>query len=242
MLIITAPVGRNSANIKADVRVVQLLINQIIALLQPQPELSVDGIAGPKTILAIENFQRRICNFRRPDGRVDPGGTTFKALAPNYLSFSISGVEIPSQAMQILTEILIYAGLSQAIVTSGVRTPAEQARIMYENIKRRGVEYNYRLYGPIGDKVITVFEENSDKERADVITMMQTKIEEVGPGKVSKHCSSTHYVFDVAPSSITDPISFAAAVYQHKAVSKFLQPPIDPAFHIEIPKYSPLVV
>jgi len=53
---------------------------------------------------------------------------------------------------------------------------------------------------------------------------------------VSKHCSDTHYVFDVAPSSIADKRAFVAAARSHEAVTRFLGPPLDPAYHIEIPR------
>jgi hypothetical protein len=43
---------------------------------------------------------------------------------------------------------------------------------------------------------------------------------------------------DVAPSSITNHQRFITALQQHKAVSKLLKPPSDPAFHIEIAKNS----
>ena len=70
---------------------------------------------------------------------------------------------------------------------------------------------------------------------------MLAKILAVGPEKVSKHISDTHYTFDVAPSSIpaAKHADFLAAVKAHKAVSKVILPPIDPAFHIEIAKDSP---
>lgn len=242
MLYLNKSVGRNCANIRSDVKIIQLLINKKVDLLKPLHKLHPDGIVGIKTITAIEHIQKKVLHFNKPDGKVDPGGKTFKALTKDYMPFTISGAYIHPKATEILTEILIDAGLSNAMVTSGVRTPAEQARIMYDNIKRKGLPFNYRLYGTYGDKVIKVFEDHATKERADVITLMKSKIEEIGSSKVSKHCSSTHYVFDVAPSSINDTLKFIAAVKNHKAVSKFLYPPHDPAFHIEITKNSPFLV
>jgi peptidoglycan hydrolase-like protein with peptidoglycan-binding domain len=44
----------------------------------PDPELVMDGIAGPKTIGAIQQFQQM--NFGFADGRVDPSGRTLRAL------------------------------------------------------------------------------------------------------------------------------------------------------------------
>jgi hypothetical protein len=54
------------------------------------------------------------------------------------------------------------------------------------------------------------------------------------------HMSDTHYTFDVAPSSIPKEkhAAFVAAVLANKAVSKLIQPPKDPAFHLEIPKMA----
>lgn len=40
----------------------------------------VDGDAGAKTVLAIEQFQKGIVGLNNPDGVVDPGGKTLKAL------------------------------------------------------------------------------------------------------------------------------------------------------------------
>jgi hypothetical protein len=78
MSAITASVGRRGLNNPSDVRVVQSLLNQHVQSLGLKP-LAVDGDVGPKTIGAIEAFQRRI-GFAMPDGKVDPGGRTFQAL------------------------------------------------------------------------------------------------------------------------------------------------------------------
>lgn len=77
---ITGGVGRGGRNFPpVDVMTVQYLLNCVPAGQGgPSPELAVDGAAGPKTIAAIEKFQRTlgaIC-----DGRVDPGGATLRAL------------------------------------------------------------------------------------------------------------------------------------------------------------------
>jgi hypothetical protein len=42
--------------------------------------LAVDGLAWAKTIAAIRRFQNVACGFKWPDGRIDPGGKTWKAL------------------------------------------------------------------------------------------------------------------------------------------------------------------
>jgi hypothetical protein len=77
---ITSGVGRGGRNFPAvDVMTVQYLLNCVPAAQGgPSPELAVDGAAGPKTIAAIEKFQRALGAFC--DGRVDPGGNTLRAL------------------------------------------------------------------------------------------------------------------------------------------------------------------
>ena len=70
---------------------------------------------------------------------------------------------------------------------------------------------------------------------------MRAKIVDLGPTTVSKHISDSHFTFDVAPSSIpvTKQADFLVAIKAHKAITKVIPPPVDPAFHIEIPKNSP---
>ena len=86
--------------------------------------------------------------------------------------------------------------------------------------------------------MVDVFEANREQPRDTVIRLMTDKILEIGPSTVSMHMSDTHYTFDVAPSSIpaNQHAAFVAAVLGNPAVSKLLQPPRDPAFHLEIPK------
>ena len=145
---------------------------------------------------------------------------------------------MPDPAAEILKDILKVAGLATATVTSAHRTPADQARVMYENCVAKGAAYNEALYCVAGDRVVEVFEANQDQPRDAVIELMTDKILEIGPEHISMHMSDTHYTFDVAPSSIpaAKHAAFVAAVLGNKAVSKLIQPPRDPAFHIEIPK------
>jgi predicted chitinase len=71
---ISASVGKGAVNKKADVKVVQDLLNKKISA-----GLTVDGLIGPKTIGAIKDFQQT--TFGWADGRVDVGGKTWGALA-----------------------------------------------------------------------------------------------------------------------------------------------------------------
>ncbi len=74
-------VGKSGHNDKIDVKIVQAALNLIdSAAFQLPVKLAVDGEMGANTIAAIENFQKKIIRFLRPDGRVDPGGRTLRAL------------------------------------------------------------------------------------------------------------------------------------------------------------------
>lgn len=70
---LTASVGAGGINRPDDVRLVQTLL-----LSHGLGPGAADGIAGPATIKAIREFQKRFA--RKPDGRVDPGGRTFQEL------------------------------------------------------------------------------------------------------------------------------------------------------------------
>ncbi len=75
---IMGSVGRGGVNQLQDVRTVQTLLNNHRSL--PLQKLVVDGLNGPNTMAAIEEFQRRVVKMALPDGRVDPNGKTLRAL------------------------------------------------------------------------------------------------------------------------------------------------------------------
>jgi Putative peptidoglycan binding domain len=77
---ISGSVGIGGRNIPADVAAVQYLLDCVpTSRGGPTPELVIDGACGPKTTNAIRNFQ--LMTGCPPDGRVDPGGPTFRTLA-----------------------------------------------------------------------------------------------------------------------------------------------------------------
>ena len=88
----------------------------------------------------------------------------------------IDGIPLPEPANKILKDILKVAGLPGATVTSAHRTPAEQARVMYENCMSKGAAYNEALYCTAGDRVVEVFAANHDQPRDAVIRLMTEKI------------------------------------------------------------------
>ena len=156
------------------------------------------------------------------------------------LAYSGNIAKLPEKAEKILKDVCKDAGLEAITITSTTRTPADQARIMYDNIVSYGVGKQKELYGPAGDKIIDEYValKKAGKSEAEIKEGMKKKILEVGPQKVSRHCaeSSEKCVCDVAPSSIPakKKMKFETAVAKNKSVLKFLRPPSDPAYHIEI--------
>jgi hypothetical protein len=79
MATISASVGSGGVNKAADVTTVQKLLNQYLTA-QEEPLLDVSGTIDPDTILAIQGYQADVVGLPAPDGRIDPGGKTWKAL------------------------------------------------------------------------------------------------------------------------------------------------------------------
>lgn len=150
-----------------------------------------------------------------------------------------SGVRVSDNAVRVLKEILRMAGLSRATITSGRRTASDQARIMYDLIERHGVSYAKNLYGSTGDQVVDVYsaQKAAGQSATAIKRAMEAKINQLGCPNVSHHCSDTHDVIDVAPSSIADQNAFRQALdaaLRSGLIDKYIPPPQDPAFHIEI--------
>ena len=76
---INGSVGVGGMNQPTDVMVVQYLLNCVpVHKGGPTIELVIDGIAGPKTVQAIRQFQATRMGFA--DSRVDPNGQTLRKL------------------------------------------------------------------------------------------------------------------------------------------------------------------
>ncbi len=150
---------------------------------------------------------------------------------------------VSSHSIEVLTEILDEAGLGSCQITSTSRTPADQARVMFDNIESHGVAQQKGLYAAAGDKGIDVYvsQKKAGKTSDQIKAAMEKELLQIGPSKVSRHCADPAIlnVIDIAPSAIVKKQAFedavAAAIAKGK-VSKFITPPSDPAYHIEIPQ------
>ena len=153
-----------------------------------------------------------------------------KAVKENVTNFSL----------QVLEDILQKAGLTSALITSTARTPADQARVMFNNILGTSVARQKQLYAAAGDAVIDEYvkAKKAGKTPVEIKAAMEAKIIALGPTSVSHHAADPNVlcVFDVAPSSIAKKAAFEKAVKADKRVKKFIMPPVDPAYHLEIPQ------
>ncbi len=146
------------------------------------------------------------------------------------------------KALEVLKEVSFKAGLSSVQVTSTARDVNDQARIMYDMIKSKGVDYVNKLYSAGGETIVSVYVESVKNKLSPVDTKraMADKMEEIGPSTVSHHIVSADgklTVFDVAPSSVGDSEARKRFVQEAKAqsnVAKFLEPLKDPAYHFEV--------
>ena len=74
-------VGEKGQNVKVDAKVVQAALNlSQSAKFKLDKKLTVDGSVGSQTISAIEKFQSVVVSAAKPDGRVDPNGSTITHL------------------------------------------------------------------------------------------------------------------------------------------------------------------
>lgn len=206
MASITASVGKNGVNKHSDALTVQKLINQNIGLITPLRPLVEDGKAGPKTIGAIEEFQRRILGLSNPNGRVETNGEILKKLNEKSTMTSLANLDgscqvtyshkvpasqqiVSDYAKDVIKLALKKSGMTHAVITSTIRTAREQAAIMYKHATKDLVG-QFQLYRAAGDEVLKVFQANKNKEQSVVIELMEKKIESIMKKgiRVSPHC------------------------------------------------------
>jgi hypothetical protein len=125
---------------------------------------------------------------------------------------------------------------------SAYASPHTAQEEQISRIEAYGVAHQKRLYGPVGDRVIDEYERLrlAGRRRSEIMAGMAAYITAAGGRRVSKHVAdpAALNVIDIAPSSISPHKrrSFEAAVAAEQRVSRFLYPPQDPAYHLEIPQ------
>lgn len=151
---------------------------------------------------------------------------------------------VSNSTLDLVNKMLKEAKVSSCTITSTSRTPADQARAMFNNLEAKGIKSQLDLYAAAGDEVINVYaaKKRAKKTPEEIKAAMEAKIIAVGPSHVSRHCADPAKlnVLDISPSSISDKRAFEKAITAKLSsgkISKFLSPSSgDPAYHIEIPQ------
>lgn len=176
----------------------------------------------------------------KPIPSADPARTP--AGRPVTITFGTNAREadVTPYSRAVLEDTLRAASLEKAMISSTSRGPADQARVMYNNLEHFGVAHQKALYGRAGDQVIDTYARSKalGKSAEDIKRDMEAKIRELGPTNVSRHASDPKVlnVFDVSPKSIADHVAFERAARADRRVTTFLTPPKDPGYHFEIPQ------
>lgn len=141
----------------------------------------------------------------------------------------------------VLADLLVASGNAAATITSVARTPADQARVMFENLERYGVKSQRDLYARTGDLIIEVYEQGTNAGNSpDLIRAAMTeKIIEVGPERVSRHCADHALlnVVDVARRPLKKRQAFIDAAKRDPRVSNVIDEPVQQCIHLEVPQH-----
>jgi putative chitinase len=140
---ISQPVGRNATANRDNTTTVQILLNLNLDKLIGIPLLSEDGVAGPATIGAIEEFQRSVVGLKTPDGRVDPHGLTLRKLregmAIGFTERHLRGIMIHATPANIAK---YFPRLKQNMAVNGIDRPLRQAHFLAQ-IAHESAELRY---------------------------------------------------------------------------------------------------
>ena len=111
----------------------------------------------------------------------------------------------------LLKEVGKASGNKDIYITSTARSSYDQARIMFKNCKA-DLKQQRTVYKAPGQKVIDVYveETKNNKSRVEIISKMESKINELGPSTVSKHLANPAVLntFDIAYGRLTDKTKF----------------------------------
>ena len=158
------------------------------------------------------------------------GGYSLNELKINYAK-EVNQSKISYYTRSIIVDAMNKSKNFSILITSGTRTPEDQARIMKYYVDLTGMEKQKKLYGPSGDKVLDYYPDQK---------AMTDEIYRLGPSKVSKHCGDPNEinVLDISPinGGIKNPKGMSEALENDTRVNRVLTPynSNDKAIHIEI--------
>lgn len=122
--------GALASNRRDDVKTIQILVN--FNLPPPLRQLDVDGMCGKQTVDAIHDFQTRVVKMADPDGRVDVGGGTLRALKQGvpqngFFAGHLHGIALAAGQTRVER---FYAPLQRHMPAYGIDTPRRRAHFL----------------------------------------------------------------------------------------------------------------
>jgi RHS repeat-associated protein len=203
---------------------------------------------------SIVNITRSGQNIAIENSPSEEGGKNFTNTIT--LESDVSMDDVSDYSAGIVNDAMIAIGDNLIVISSGTRTPVEQANVMYGNLEKGSVAGEKDTYGAGGDKVIDTYAQAKaeTKEVTDacgtscvpayspgqIKQKMLDKINEVGPGKVSNHTVNDRKslnVFDIKPSTVLDPTKMHNSLSGDTRVRTVLSPvnkKNEKAIHVEI--------
>lgn len=139
-IFISKPVGQGplARNVAADVKAIQEALNQVTvkgAAGGPMPFLKVDGLMGPKTQTAINNFQR--IQLKIFDGVIEPNKNTLKRL--NEIVAPVSDEDLKRKvalALPVAVQSIAAAITNLSAIISSGPTPVGPAAVAADRLNR----------------------------------------------------------------------------------------------------------
>ena len=124
--VLTASVGPKQPNKPNDVKTIQILLNQCIALLIPLRRLTEDGVHSQLLDASVKLFQTRVLKMTFPDSIVAPQGITWgqltvigeKILPANVTNFLSSKLPV-AKTVKLKWRVPISVLIAQAALESG---------------------------------------------------------------------------------------------------------------------------
>ncbi len=144
---ISHSVGKHATNSWADVKMIQILLNENLGRLIPYAPLGIDGHIGQHTTDMISEFQRRVMGNSKPDGKVDPGGGTLRELrngmSPGLTEDKLRGIMLYADDVRINR---YYQALVTQMAASQINTPLRIAHFLAQVGHESGdLRYNEEL-------------------------------------------------------------------------------------------------
>ncbi|ASA56957.1 peptidoglycan-binding domain-containing protein [Vibrio gazogenes] len=138
---------------------------------------SADGIVGKNSIKALD------------EALVDGWKYEFEVIVTYKANIPENKRVVSDKSIELIKRAFENVKVRQAVITSTLRTPEEQAQIMYRNAKIN-FEKQYRMYRWVGKSVLDVYKNN--QHSSNTVELMKNKIiEQLSEGnKTSKHCTT----------------------------------------------------